>query len=231
MMKKNICLLSSVLLLVSNALLAAGGLATVSKQDQGSGLKAALKQAAEVAVDQLGKTDGFFGNPELRIPLPGKLEKARKTLRKIGLNKQADDLALALNRAAEAAVPEARALLVDSIKQMSVQDALGILTGPQDAATQYFRKTTNDQLTERFMPIVSKATQKAQLAHYYDQVASKATMLGVVDERDANLDGYVTRKALDGLFATMAKEEAAIRSNPAGQASSLLQKVFGAIGK
>jgi Protein of unknown function (DUF4197) len=230
-MKFKILLSTWVLLAVANAAGAAGGLAGISTQDQTSGLKAALKQAAEVAVDKLGKTDGFFGNPELRIPLPGKLEKARKNLRKIGMSKQTDDLALALNRAAEAAVPEAKTLLVDSIRQMSVQDALGILTGPPDAATQYFRKSTNDKLTERFMPIVSKATQKAQLAHYYDDVASKASGLGIIDARDANLDGYVTRKALDGLFATMAKEEAAIRANPVGQASSLLQKVFGAIGK
>ena len=224
-------LVCAALCLFATGALAAGGLASISAQDRSSGLKAALSQAAEVAVTKLGKTDGFFGNPELRIPLPGKLEKARKTLRKIGLNKQADDLALALNRAAEAAVPEAKALFVDSIRQMSVEDAMGILTGPQDAATQFFRKSMSDKLTERFLPIVGKATEKVQLAQRYNDVAGKASVLGVVDARDANLDSYVTRKTLDGLFATMAKEEASIRANPLGQASSLLQKVFGAIGK
>jgi hypothetical protein len=149
----------------------------------------------------------------------------------LGLNKQTDELVTAMNRAAEAAVPEAKTLLVDAIKGMSVTDAVGILTGGPDAATQYFRRTTSAKLTERFLPIVGKATKQVQLAQRYDEVAGRLTKLGLVDQKDANLDSYVTQKALDGLFFTMAKEEAAIRKDPLGQSSSILKKVFGAIGR
>jgi hypothetical protein len=199
--------------------------------EQTDGLKAALNQAVGVAIGSLGKTDGFMGNPEVRIPLPGKLEKAQKTLRALGMSKQTDALALAMNRAAEAAVPEARVLLQESIKQMTVTDALSILKGPEDAATQYFRKSMSDRLTEKLLPMVGKATADVQLAQRYNEVAAKAGALGLVEQRDANLDSYVTRKALDGLFLMMAREEAAIRKNPLGQANSLLRKVFGALGK
>jgi hypothetical protein len=216
---------------LASATLAASALSALTSSDRSSGLKTALNQAVEVAVTSLGKTDGFLGNPEVRIPLPGKLEKARKTLKKIGLGKQTDELAMAMNRAAEAAVPEAKALFIDSIKQMTVTDALAILSGPQDAATQYFRTSMTEKLTQRFLPIVGKATQKVKLAQQYNEVAGKVSSLGLVDPKDANLDSYVTRKALDGLFVTMAKEEATIRKNPLGQASSILQKVFGAIGR
>lgn len=197
--------------------------------ESADGLKAALNQAANVAITTLGKTDGFMGNPQVRIPLPGKLEKAAKKLRKFGMAKQTDALQLAMNRAAEAAVPEAKVLFVDAIQNMTVTDALAIVRGPQDAATQYFKGAMSEALTERFLPIVSKATANVELARQYDQVAGKASALGLVDQQDASLDAYVTRKALDGLFLTMAREEAAIRKNPLGQASSLLRKVFGAL--
>jgi hypothetical protein len=208
---------------------AAGGadLSSLTSAESADGLKAALTQAASVAVAQLGKADGFMGNPEVHIPLPGKLQKASKTARKLGLGKQIDSLDLAMNRAAEAAVPEARELLVQSIKQMSVKDALGILRGPENAATEYFRQSMSGKLTEKFQPIVSKATADVQLAAQYKNVAGKASALGLIDSTDASLDTYVTRKALDGLFLVMAKEEAAIRKNPMGQASALLRKVFG----
>jgi hypothetical protein len=197
--------------------------------ESADGLKAALNQAANAAITTLGKTDGFMGNAQVRIPLPGKLEKAAKKLRKLGMAKQTDALQLAMNRAAEAAVPEAKTLFVDAIQNMTVTDALAIVRGPEDAATQYFKGAMSDKLTERFLPIVSKATDNVELARQYDQVAGKASALGLVDQQDASLDAYVTRKALDGLFLTMAREEAAIRKNPMGQASALLRKVFGAL--
>lgn len=209
--------------------LAASPLASITPTERTAGLKTALTQAAQVAVSRLGTTDGFLGNPEVRIPLPGKLEKAKKTLKMLGLSKQTDELVTAMNRAAEAAVPEAKTLLVDAVKQMSVTDALGILTGGPDAATQYFRKTTSARLTERFLPIVSRATTKVQLAQRYNEVGGQLQKLGLVSEADANLDSYVTSKALDGLFLVMAKEEAAIRKDPLGQSSNLLKKVFGAL--
>ena len=201
--------------------------ATVTKAETADGLKAALNQAVATAVSTLGKTDGFMGNPEVRIPLPGKLQRAAKKLRKLGMAKQTDALELAMNRAAEAAVPEAKALFVDAIKQMSVTDAVGLLRGPDDAATQYFRGAMSDKLAERFQPIVNKATESVQLAKQYNDVVGRASALGLVDQKDASLDAYVTHKAMDGLFLVMAREEAAIRKNPLGQASALLRKVFG----
>lgn len=201
--------------------------AAASKTETADGLKAALNQAVTTAVTTLGKPDGFMGNPAVRIPLPGKLDKAAKKLRKLGMAKQTDALELAMNRAAEAAVPEAKALFVDAIKQMSVADAVALLRGPEDAATQYFRGAMSGKLTERFQPIVTKATESVQLAKQYNDVAGRASSLGLIDQKDASLDAYVTRKAMDGLFLVMAREEAAIRKNPLGQASALLRKVFG----
>lgn len=209
----------------------AGALDSLSNAQKTDGLRTALTQAAQAAVANLGRTDGFLGNPEVRIPLPGKLEKASRTLKKLGASRQVDDLSTAMNRAAEAAVPEARALLVDAVRQMSVQDAASILTGPQDAATQYFRRTTQARLAERFLPVVARETGRLGLAKRYDNVAGKAAQLGLLKPEDASLDSYVTQKALDGLFLMMAKEEAAIRKDPLGQASSVLKTVFGALKK
>lgn len=206
-------------------------LASLTSQERSSGLKAALNQAADVAIRQLGVNDGFLGNPDVRIPLPGKLQKAQKLLKTVGLGAEAEALITTMNRAAEAAVPEARTLLVDAVKQMSVADAAAILTGPPDAATQYFRRTSAEKLTVRFLPIVQKATAKTGVAARYNKLGSKALQYNLIDAQDANIDSYVTQKTLDGLFLTMAREEAAIRKDPLGQSSKLLQRVFGALGK
>jgi len=203
--------------------------ATPAADQTAAGLKAALNQGASKAIALLGKPDGFFGDAEVHIPLPGKLQKARKTLKKLGLKKQTAALELAINRAAEAAVPEARQLFVDAISRMSVADAVSIIKGPEDAATQYFRATMSASLTETFLPIVSNATADIDLARTYDAVAAKASAVGLVDPEDASLDAYVTRKALDGLFLMMAREEAAIRKDPLGQADALLRSVFGSL--
>jgi len=144
-----------ILLLSANAY--ALDISDISSAEAGSGLKAALMQGAEKAVAQLSKTDGFLGNPEVKIPLPDALKKAEKTMRMFGMDKQADELVVKMNRAAEAAVPEAKALLVDSVKKMSVADAKAILTGGDDAATQYFKKTTSKPMAEKFLPIVKKS--------------------------------------------------------------------------
>jgi hypothetical protein len=205
------------------------GLESISSQDATGGLREALIKGTQYAVDTLGKQDGFFGNGKVRIPLPGSLQKAEKVLHQLGLGKQADELVLTMNRAAEAAVPEAKVLLVDAVKKMSVQDAKGILTGGQDSATQFFKRSTSDQLRAKFLPIVKKATAKVQLAQKYDEYAGKGVKLGLVKKEDANLDSYVTQKALDGLFIMVAEEEAKIRQNPAQAASGILQKVFGAL--
>lgn len=202
----------------------------ISNAEASGGLKAALTQGAEKAVGQLSKADGFLGNPEVKIPLPDALKKAEKAMRMFGMDKQADELVLKMNRAAEAAVPEAKALLIDSVKKMSVQDAKAILTGGDDAATQYFKKTTSAPMAAKFLPIVKKATENVQLAQQYNKFAETGSKLGLVKKEQVNLEQYVTQKTLDGVYLMMAKEEAAIRQDPIGQSSKLLKKVFGALG-
>ena len=201
----------------------------LSNKDATKGLKEALTQGAGQAVAMLVKTDGFLGNSQVRIPLPGNLKKAEKMLRTLGMGQQADDLEMAMNRAAEAAVPEAKTLLVNSIKQMSVSDAKGILTGGDDAATQYFRRTTSGPLTEKFKPIVKQAMSKVNVAQQYDHFAGKAAKFGLLSAEDAQLDSYVTQKALDGLYLIIAEEEKGIRKNPAEAAGKLARKVFDAL--
>ena len=207
----------------------ATGLADISNRDAAAGLKEALVKGSQTAVARLGVENGFFGDERLRIPMPESLKRTEKMARRLGMGKQADELVLRMNRAAEAAVPEAKALLVDAVKQMSVQDAKGILAGGDDAATQYFRRTTSEPLTQRFAPIVKQAMEKVSVAETYDRFASRGARLGLVKQEDANLEDYITRKALDGLFLAIAEEERKIREDPAAAASSLLRKVFGAL--
>ncbi len=205
-------------------------LADLSNKEATGGLKDALIQASGAAVGKLGVTDGFFKNPKVKIPLPDSLKKVEKGMRMFGMGKQADELALRMNRAAEAAVPEAKALLIDSVKKMSVQDAKNILTGGDDAATQYFKKTTSGPMAEKFLPIVKKATEDVQLAQQYNKFAETGAKYGLVKKEQANLEQYVTQKALDGLYLMMAEEEKAIRKDPLGASTSLIKKVFGALG-
>lgn len=201
----------------------------LTNRDASGGLKEALTQGAGKAVAALGRSDGFLGNPKVKIPLPESLQQVESMMRTFGLGKHADELVTTMNRAAEAAVPEAKALLVNSVRQMSVQDAKGILTGGDDSATQYFRRTTAGPLTEKFRPIVKKAMQKVKLAEKYDRFAGKAAQFGLISEADAQLDNYVTQKALDGLYLMIAEEEKAIRKDPVSAAGSLARKVFGAL--
>ncbi len=207
------------------------GLSDLSNADATAGLKEALIQGAGKAVGKLGVVDGFFGNPQVKIPLPDSVQRAERVMRMFGMGKQADEVILRMNRAAEAAVPEARALLVSSVKQMSVADAKSILTGGDDAATQYFRKTTSAPMEERFLPIVQKAMADVQLAQQYNKFAESGARYGLIKKEQANLEQYVTQKTLDGVYLMMAAEEKAIRKNPMGQASSLLKKVFGSLGR
>jgi hypothetical protein len=203
--------------------------ADLSNRDAVAGLREALTQGAHAAVGRLGVENGFFGDERVRIPMPESMKKAENLMRRVGMGRQADDLILRMNRAAEAAVPEAKAVLVDAVKQMSVADARSILTGGEDAATRYFRRTMTDPLTRRFQPIVVKAMDRVQLAESWDRFASRGARLGLVRNEDANLEDYITRKALDGLFLVIAEEEKKIRANPMAETSSILRKVFGAI--
>lgn len=203
----------------------------ISNRDAVSGLKQALAQGADAAVALLGKSDGFLGDSRVRIPLPDSLQSVDGLLRSFGGGKYADELVLAMNRAAEAAVPEARTLLVKAVKDMSVQDAKGILSGGDTAATDYFRSKTQHALAAKFLPVVQKSTARVGLAQKYNQFAGQAARFGLVDESQANIEKYVTRKALDGLYLMIAEEERAIRKDPVGQASKLLGQVFGAVGR
>ena len=208
---------------------AQGNLSALSNQDAVAGLKAALEKGSGTAVDVLGKTDGFFGNSAVKIPLPESLKKYEKLMRGVGMGKYADELVLTMNRAAEAAVPEAKKLLLDSVRKMSVQDAKGILTGGQTSGTDYFKRTTADQLRARFLPIVKQSTAKVKLADKYNQYAQKGVAFGLVKKDQANLDDYVTQKALDGLYFMVGEEEKKIRQDPVQAGSDIIRKVFGAL--
>lgn len=192
-----------------------------------SGLKEALVRGAEVAVSQLGKRDGFLGDKRVRIPLPDSVRTAEKMMRTLGAGKYADELIETMNRAAESAVVEAQPILVNAVRNMGFDDARGILTGGDEAATNYFRRTTSDDIAQKFLPIVRQATAKVQLADKYNAYAGRAAKFGLLDEKDADLDSYVTQKAMDGLFLMVAEQEKAIRKNPAATGSALLKKVFG----
>ncbi|MCY1289586.1 hypothetical protein D9M68_361690 [compost metagenome] len=220
-------LLCSALALSANAL--ALSLADLSQTDASGGLKDALTQGAKVAVQQLGKPGGFSNNPEVRIELPGNLGKAAKTMKLMGMGAQVEQLETSMNKAAEAAVPQAQALLVDAVKKMTVQDAKGILGGPNDAATQYLDKTSREQIRAKFLPIVKQATDQVGLAKQYNAFAGQAAAFGVTGTKTASVENYVTEEALDGLFKMIAVQEAGIRENPAGAATSLAKKVFGAL--
>ncbi|MBC5763558.1 DUF4197 domain-containing protein [Ramlibacter albus] len=208
---------------------AAQGLAALSSADASQGLKAALEKGADTAIRLLGAPDGFLGNPKVRIPLPGYLKDAAKLLNAIGRSQQVKDLEVAMNRAAEAAVPLARKLVTDAVRNMTVVDAKNILTGGDTSVTNFFAGKTREPLTAQFLPVVRKSTEKVALAQKYDAVAGKATGLGLVRQEDATMDHYVTRKALDGLYHVIGEQERSFRRDPMGSGSSVIGRVFGAL--
>ena len=214
-------------LLINNA--GAAGIADLTNSDATNGLKQALNEGSIAAVAKLGAENGFFGNPKVKIPLPPAMQRVESAMRLAGMRKQADELVLTMNRAAEAAVPEAKQLLVDAVKKMSVQDAKGILTGGDTAATEYFRRTTEGDLTKRFLPIVKKATEKVGLAQQYNSLAGQGAAFGLVKEDQATIENYVTKKALDGLYLMIGEQEKAFRQNPLGASSDIVKKVFGTL--
>lgn len=204
-------------------------LADLTDRDAGSGVKAALEKGALAAVALLGRPDGFLGNPKVRIPLPGFLEDAAKLLKMTGQGKRVDELVTSMNRAAEAAVPMGKDLLVGAVKSMSVTDAKKILTGGDNSVTQFFAEKTRDPLGEQFLPVVTQATEKVGLAATYNRVAGRAAGIGLVKKEDANIQRYVTNKSLDGLYTIIGEEERKIRQNPVAAGSAILSKVFGAL--
>ena len=201
--------------------------AGLSEGDAAAGVRAALERGALAAVSLLGKTDGFLGNPQVRIPLPGFLQDAAKLLRAVGQGRKLDELVTAMNRAAEAAVPMAKPLFVSTVKAMSVEDALKIVRGGATSVTDYFAGKTRLPLGEKFLPIVTKATARVSLSERYNAVASKAQGLGLLRGEEINLQQYVTGRALDGLFLMIGEEEKKIRADPVKTGSAILKKVFG----
>jgi hypothetical protein len=203
--------------------------ASLTEGDAALGVRAALERGASSAVSLLGKPGGFLDNPKVRIPLPGFLEDAAKLAKFTGQQKRVDELITAMNRAAEAAVPEAKTLLVSAVRSMSVEDARKVLTGGDNSVTQFFEGKTRAPLSVKFLPIVTKATEKVALADKYNALAGKVAATGLVKKEDANIQQYVTGKTLDGLYLMIGEEERKIRQDPIGTGSAILQKVFGAL--
>ena len=220
----------------TSGLISLGGLCALSAQaaditegDAALGIRAALERGAVAAVGLLGRSGGFLDNPKVRIELPGYLREAAKVLKYTGQQRRVDELVTAMNRAAEAAVPEAKALLVNAVKSMSVEDGRQILTGGENSATQFFAERTRAPLGVRFLPIVTRATEKVSLADKYNKVAGQVASLGLVSKDESNIQSYITGKALDGLFLMIGEEERKIRKDPIGTGSAILKKVFGSL--
>ena len=223
---------------------------SLSSAEIDGGLKEALRVGTKLAIERLGKEDGYFENTLVKISVPEEVRMVESALRNIGMEKYADDFILALNRAAEQAVPQTAEIFADAITQMSLEDARQILNGPDDAATEYFRKTAGAALHQAIFPIVREYTQKTEVTSYYKSMVSAydsyaapvvensglGQFLGMQqgsDEKPAynahDLDGYITGKSLDGLFTVLAEEEKQIRENPAARSTELLKKVFGSL--
>jgi hypothetical protein len=203
--------------------------ASLSDSEIGGGLKEALTVASRRVVGRVGKTDGFYGDPAIRIPLPGPLQQIAGPLKAIGASSLLDDLQLKMNRAVEEAAPKALDILVAAVSRMSIADARGILTGPKDAATQYFRRTTSGDLTTAFRPIVDRSLSGTGAATAFKAVATRSAGLPLVGGSLSgfNLTDYAVGRGLDGLFHYIGAEEAEIRANPAARSTDLLKKVFG----
>jgi hypothetical protein len=232
-MKRTILHLAYIALLASpwigTASAASPAFDALTTKEAAGGLHEALSKGIDVAVSQLGAKNGFLNDPKVAIALPEPLERAERALTMIGMGGQGDELRATMNHAAENAVSQARPVFTQALKHMTLADAKAILTGGHDAGTQYFRRATSTQLSAKFRPIVAAETAKLGLARKYNEYAGKAAQVGLISSQMANLDDYVTSKALDGLFSRMADEERAIRKDPLSQGSELVKKVFGAL--
>jgi hypothetical protein len=224
---------ATLLPLIPLSLLAASAyalsLADLNNQDATGGLRAALEKGSTLAVSKLGAENGFLNNEKVRIPLPKILEQARPLLKMTGKGKQLDELVLQMNHAAEAAVPMAKPLLLDAVKSMSITDAKNILTGGDTSVTDFFREKTSPKLAVQFLPIVKKVTDRSDLATKYNATMALAPRMGMMAKDQATVEGYVTQRALDGLYTMIGEEEKAIRADPLGAGSQLIGKVFGAL--
>ena len=204
------------------------GQSALSADNIVAGLKDALSVGSETVVTQLGKPDGFNADPAIHIPLPENFKTVRNALDKIGMSSMLDDLELRLNRAAEVATPKAKSLFLQSIKEMTLEDAMGIYKGPDDAATKYFQSKMSQPLAETMHPIVEDSLSQVGAVQAYDNVIGKYRSLPFVPDVKADLTNYVTERGMNGIFHYLALEEAAIRQNPAKRTTDLLKRVFGA---
>jgi len=203
-----------------------GGEKGLSEDEIISGLKQALEVGTSNAVTTVSKTDGYFKNPEIRIPLPENVMKVERLLRATGFGSQVDKFEVSMNRAAERAAPEAKAIFWDAIKQMSFADARRVLDGPDDAATQYFQDNTEGRLQEIFKPITHQAMSEVGATRYYQSIDNKIKTIPFAERMSFDLDQYVTDRALNGLYLMLAEEEKKIRQDPAARVTQLLKKVF-----
>lgn len=217
------------LLAASGAPVAAQKIRDIAPAETSAALKAALEKGVHYAVNQLGRADGFLGNEKVRIPLPGLLEDAARLLRKTGQRDRVDALVLSMNRAAEAAVPLARDLLVSAVRGLTVQDAARIVTGGETSVTDFFAGRTRTALTAELLPVVSRATEKAELAARYNRVVEKVVNFGLLSKQETRLEDYVTAKTLDGIYYMIGEQEKVIRRDPLAAGSKVISTVFGAL--
>jgi hypothetical protein len=202
-----------------------GGTSVLTTDEIAAGLREALKVGTGRVVEQVGATDGFNGDPDIHIPLPGALKNVQSALKRVGMSEMADDLELKLNRGAEAAAPAAKELFLQAISEMTLDDVQKIYEGPDDAATQYFKMSP--ALAERMKPVVDDSLADVGAIKSYDTMMSQYKTIPFVPDAKADLTAYVVEKAMDGIFLYVGREEAAIRQNPAARTTDLLKKVFG----
>ncbi len=199
---------------------------TITEQEAANGLKEALVQGATNGSDLLSVVNGYLGNPQVKIPFPAEAQKIESTLRNLGLNKMCDDVINSINHAAENAAIEAKAVLTNSIRQMTIADAMNILFGANDAATEYLKKTSTATLTAKFTPIVQSSLNKVGATKYWSDAVNYYNKIPLVEDMNPDLTAYVTQKALDGLFLMIEKEELKIRQDPGARVADIVQKVF-----
>jgi hypothetical protein len=205
--------------------------ADLTQKDASAAVRAALERGADIAVQLLGKQDGFWGNDKVRIPLPEWISKAERALKMIGKGRDIDDLKLGINRAAEQAVPQAKKLLSDAVKSMTVQDAKAILSGGDNSVTDFFKGKTEKPLNDKFLPVVTAVTDRIGLAKQYNALAGQVEQTGLVKLKpeQRKVETHVTAKALDGLYYMIGEEEKKIRKDPVAAGSDILRRVFGAV--
>lgn len=204
-----------------------GGEKSLTTAEVAEGLKEALVKGISTGADLVSVADGYFKNPEIKIPFPPEVKKVEDALRKIGLGGQVDKFVMTLNRGAEDAAKEAKPIFIAAIKSMTIQDAWSILRGEDNAATEYLRRTTSALLKEKFKPVIQSSLNKVNATKYYGEIVSRYNQIPLIEKVNPNLDDYATDKAIEGLFVMIAKEEKNIRQDPVARTTELLKRVFG----